>query len=183
MRGCAAQKADDPGVTHVIVGDKPEGLQGLKPPKRAKVVQVSKNPYTYVHDCVEYLEWSVCIFFMRHNVSGKTALMSAPYYRQRGKPAPPRNSNLSNQGSALAQSRQPTMPCCRSHREIDLCSCVQSTWLEECLSQQKRVPEGSHLINVAAAIAQHIAGAHMAGSCCKIREHGHPCQRSLSGLD
>jgi hypothetical protein len=42
MRGCAAQKADDRGVTHVIVGDKPEGLQGLKPPKRAKVVQVSK---------------------------------------------------------------------------------------------------------------------------------------------
>ena len=55
------------------------------------------------------------------------------------------------------------MPCCRSHRELYLCFCVQSTWLEECLSQQKRVPEGSHLINIAAAIAQHIAGAHMAG--------------------
>ena len=56
MRTCAAQKADDPGVTHVIVGDKPEGLQGLNPPKRAKVVQVSKKPYTYLHNCVEYLE-------------------------------------------------------------------------------------------------------------------------------
>lgn len=35
---------------------------------------------------------------------------------------------------------------------------VQSVWLEECLSQQKRLPEGSHLYDVGAALSRRTEG-------------------------
>lgn len=35
---------------------------------------------------------------------------------------------------------------------------MQSAWLEECLSQQRRLSEGPHLFNVGAALARHTEG-------------------------
>lgn len=39
----------DPGVTHVIVGDKPEGLQGFQAPKHVKVVEARHLPSNTMH--------------------------------------------------------------------------------------------------------------------------------------
>lgn len=41
---CPLQVLTDPAVTHVIVGDKREGLQGFQAPKHVKVVEVSHLP-------------------------------------------------------------------------------------------------------------------------------------------
>ena len=52
----------------------------------------------------------------------------------------------------------------QSTHETESAVPVQDTWLEECSSHQKRVPEAPHLINVSAAIARHIEGAKTARS-------------------